>query len=444
MTAPRRWCTVAWLRRLALAASVLVLAVLLAVLPRTASPRSSLPLQFPEISLTRRTLAPTGPQGNGERSFADGSLYLGSFPARGALPLESLTPGQGIPGITLWPPAPLWPLLREGALHLEHGLLAPTTSYRLDLAWHDGTTQSITFDTLPLYEVIARGPEAGRIDPRTPVWARFGVDVDRASVEANFRLEPPAAGSFSWLDNRTVLFQPQQPLAYGVLHRAFVAGSALDGTPLSPTSWVFRPLIPPPLRVTPGQGAPVVFTFDDGTHDMQQAWSLLSLLRQYEVKAILFPTGRWARAHPDYIERALHDGHRLCNHSETHARLPRLTDEQIAQEILGGAGHGSCDLFRPPSMDLSKRVEKIAASLGYRIYLWDVDSRDWEGLYPEDITHRILARVKPHAVLLFHMHAWGTLEALPPLFARLRSEGYLLTYEGVRGLPKKPSEGPQE
>jgi peptidoglycan/xylan/chitin deacetylase (PgdA/CDA1 family) len=436
---------VASLRRLALAASVLALGALLAAPRRAAlSPRALPSLRLPEISLGRRPPAPEGPRGNGERSLADGALYLGAVPARGVLRLGDAAPGQGVPGVTLWPPAPLWPSVRGGVLHLEHGLLAPTTSYRLDLAWPDGSTRSVAFDTLPLHEVIARGPGAGRIDPLAPVWARFGVDVDKGSVEASFRLEPPAPGTFSWPDDRTLQFRPERPLSYGALHRASVAGRARDGAPILPASWTFRPLIPPPLRVTPGEGAPVVFTFDDGTHDMQQAWGLLALLRQHEVKAILFPTGRWARAHPDYIERALQDGHRLCNHSETHARLPRLTDAQITQEIRGGAGHGSCDLLRPPSMDLSKRVEHIASSLGYRIYLWDADSRDWEGLYPEDIANRVLARVKPHAVLLFHMHAWGTLEALPVLFSRLREEGYKLTHEGAQGTPPVPSEGPPE
>jgi len=440
--APRRWRTVASLRRPALAALVLALGGLAAVPRRAASERRAMPrLAIPDISLAPLRPPPEGPPGQGERSEPEGTLYLGAMPARGALSLGVVEPGLGPPGVTLWPPAPVWPSVRDGVVQIEHGLLAPTTSYRLDLAWADGRSWRVRFETQPLHEVIERGPGAGRIDPSSPIWARFGVAVDQASVEAAFHMEPPVEGAFRWLDDRTVQLQPARPLSYGTLHRATVGGRGRDGVPLRPSTWAFRPLIPPPMKVTPGEGAPAVFTFDDGTHDMQQAWGLLELLRKHEVKAILFPTGRWARSHPEYIARALQDGHRLCNHSETHARLPRLTDAQIEQEIRGGAGHGSCDLLRPPSMDLSKRVERIAAALGYRIYLWDADSRDWEGLPPEDIVNRILARVKPGAVLLFHMHASGTLEALPPLFERLRAAGYRLTHEGARGSPQGPADG---
>lgn len=382
--------------------------------------------------------------GRGERSDAQGGLDLGAVPARGALRLWALAPGVGPPGVTLWPPAPVWPAVRDGELLLEHALLRPTTAYRLELAWADGQRQEIRFTTEPLPEALARGPEIGRVDPAAAVWVRFGADVDRASVEASFHMEPPANGAFEWVSDREVRFRPAKILPYGVLHRVSVGGQARGGGELHPAVWSFRTLIPPPARVVPGEGSPAVFTFDDGTHDMPQAWALLDLLKEHGVKAILFPTGRWARSHPDYIARALREGHRLCNHSETHARLPRLNDAQMEREITRGAGHGTCDLLRPPSMDLSKRVERMAATLGYKIYLWDVDSRDWESLPAEDIVNRVLARMKPSAVLLFHMHGAHTIEALPRLFRVLREAGYRLTYEGAEGAPKVDEAAPGE
>ncbi|RYE86104.1 MAG: polysaccharide deacetylase family protein, partial [Myxococcales bacterium] len=356
---------------------------------------------------------------------------------------------QGPPSLQLWPPAPVWPSWQGGRLRVEHGQLAPGADYRLDVAWPGGATRRVAFRAASLREVVARGPEVGRVDPMAPVWARFGVDVDHASVEASFRLTPPARGRLDWPDARTVRFSPDAPLAWGDLHRVEVAGRAADGEGLPTTVWKFRPLIPPPLAVTPGEGAPAVFTFDDGTQDMSQAWRLLDLLRQHEVRAILFPTGSWARAHPDYVERALREGHRVCNHSSTHAHLDRLTDERMTAEIVGGAGHGQCDLLRPPAMATSARVERVAASLGYRMFLWHVDSRDWEGLHPQDLIHRVLGRVRPGSVLLFHMQAPGTLDALPRLFVALRTAGYRLTHEGADhelraagGLPADPVEAP--
>jgi hypothetical protein len=258
--APRRWRTVASLRRPALAALVLALGGLAAVPRRTASERRAVPrLAIPDISLAPLRPPPEGPPGQGERSEPGGTLYLGAMSARGALSLGVVEPGVGPPGVTLWPPAPVWPSVRDGVVQIEHGLLAPTTSYRLDLAWPDGRSWQVRFETRPLYEVIERGPGAGRIDPSSPVWARFGVDVDRASVEAAFRMEPPVEGAFRWLDDRTVQLQPARPLSYGTLHRATVGGRGRDGAPLRPSTWAFRPLIPPPMgrrRCSPSTTAP--------------------------------------------------------------------------------------------------------------------------------------------------------------------------------------------
>jgi peptidoglycan/xylan/chitin deacetylase (PgdA/CDA1 family) len=415
--------------------------------PRSPLAPILLPLPEPTASPVASSPLAAHEPGRGERSGADQVLHLGLQSPRGVLDLGALPAGHGAPGLTLWPPAPLWPSSRGGRLLIEHGLLAPSSSYRLDLAWADGTSWTTRFDTAPLPELLARGPAAERVDPASPVWFRFGAEVNPASVEAAFRMEPPVSGSFRWDSPTAGRFLPSRHLSYGTLYRVTLGGQTRDGAPLLEASWSFRPLIPPPARVAPGEGAPAVFTFDDGTNDMPQAWELLDLLRKHEVKAILFPTGRWARAHPDFIERALQDGHRLCNHSDTHARLPLLPDEPLRREILRGAGHGSCDLLRPPSMALSKRVEQAAAALGYRIFLWDVDSRDWEGLYAEDIINRVLARMRPGAVLLFHMHGAHTLEALPRLFQRLRAEGYSLTHEGadrIPGLPGEASEAPRD
>ncbi len=386
---------------------------------------------------------------SGERSADDGSWWLGVQPARGslALPVPGAEPAGAV-ALTLWPPAAVWPSGRQGALWVEHGPLAPGVTYRLDVAWPGGETRHARFVTAPLREVIARGPEVGRVDPRAAIWARLGADVDRASVEASFRLTPPVRGRIEWPDEHTVRLVPDERLPWGELFRVEVGGTTSDGWPLRTAVWKFRTLIPPPAEVIPGNGAPVALTFDDGTDDVPQAWRLLDLLQRHEVRAILFPTGAWARKHPLYLERARREGHRVCNHTATHAHLSDLPDDRIETEILGGAGHGECDLLRPPAMATSERVERVAARLGYRMFLWHVDSRDWEGLPAEDIVNRVLARVRPGAVVLFHMHAMGTLDALPRLVIALRTAGYRLTYEGADdtltaagGIPTSPDAG---
>jgi peptidoglycan/xylan/chitin deacetylase (PgdA/CDA1 family) len=117
----------------------------------------------------------------------------------------------------------------------------------------------------------------------------------------------------------------------------------------------------------------------------------------------------------------------VCNHTYSHQnlRLPNLTEDDIRREIAKGAGAGTCPLFRPPMRAYDARVERIVAEMGYTMYLWDVDSRDWEDLPAEDMVNRILKRARPGSVVLFHMHSAETLKALPLLIPRLRKAGYV-------------------
>ena len=143
--------------------------------------------------------------------------------------------------------------------------------------------------------------------------------------------------------------------------------------------------------------------------------------------------------HPDHIERARREGHRVCNHTATHAHLSDLPDERIAAEIVGGAGHGECDLLRPPAMATSARVERVAASLGYRMYLWHVDSRDWERKGVDSIVAASTPANGAGGAILMH-DAGGdrseTVAALDRLIPELKAQGYTFTTvsKGV-GLP---------
>lgn len=278
-------------------------------------------------------------------------------------------------------------------------------------------------------------PTGERRDLRDVVRVVFDGEVDRAAVEASFRIEPPTPGTTTWTDPLTLVFSPAR-LEPGTLHRVRVGGASVDGAPIDEHAWTFRTLFPPPRAVVPGEGRYAVLTFDDGSRTATEGARLLDLLARLEVPAILFPTGRWERAWPELAARAWRDGHLVCNHSATHANLSVLPDVAIEAEIRGGAGQGRCDLLRPPSMGIGPRVEAAATRLGYRMFLWDVDSRDWEGLPAEDIRNLVLNRIFPDAVVLFHMHAVHTLEALPGLVERLRAEGYRVGYPDSEGLAK--------
>jgi peptidoglycan-N-acetylglucosamine deacetylase len=278
----------------------------------------------------------------------------------------------------------------------------------------------------PAAAALDVSPRGQRVALDTPVWAELDGDLDRGSVERSFSIDPPTAGRFEWLDMRSFRFVPERWLP-GRVYRVQAGG----------TSWQFRTRIPPPEAIVPGEGRPIVLSFDDGPHERRQADRLLDVLAAHGAKVLFFPTGRWARQRPDFIERAVREGHRVCNHTLSHRNLtlPPITEAVIRSEIENGAGDGTCRYFRPPLLGVDARVERIARELGYELYLWDVDSRDWEDTPAEDIENIVLAGAKPGAVVLLHIHAAETQRALPRMLERLRGAGYVVTHEGTKPPP---------
>jgi len=175
-------------------------------------------------------------------------------------------------------------------------------------------------------------------------------------------------------------------------------------------------------------GRPVVtLTFDDGG---AYADDILDILEQKGVRAIFFPTGTWARANPQLLQRMMSSGHLVGNHTYSHANLAALSDEQIRAELSGGAA-GNSDLFRPTYGIINTRIRAIVEQMGLRVYMWHIDTLDWKRTYPggdREIVAEVTTKAFPGAVVLFHMQSWNTPLALPAIIDQLRAAGYELTW----------------
>lgn len=187
-----------------------------------------------------------------------------------------------------------------------------------------------------------------------------------------------------------------------------------------------QPSYQPPAEVKPGVGNKIILTFDDSG---PQAWSILDILAQYGAKGIFFPNGSFAAGNPDLIQRMYNEGHLVCNHTRDHTDLTTLSYEGIRDQILGGAGVGTCNLLRPPYGAYNTFVASVAAEFGYSIYMWDIDTRDWATRYAggdQVILNIVLSQAYPGAVVLMHMHVDNTVYALPAMLQGLKDAGYEL------------------
>ena len=58
--------------------------------------------------------------------------------------------------------------------------------------------------------------------------------------------------------------------------------------------------------------------------------------------------------------------------------------------------------------------------------VWERDSLDWKGISAEEISGRVLTKVQPGSIVLFHNAAEHTPEALAGIIEALQADGYTI------------------
>jgi peptidoglycan/xylan/chitin deacetylase (PgdA/CDA1 family) len=95
------------------------------------------------------------------------------------------------------------------------------------------------------------------------------------------------------------------------------------------------------------------------------------------------------------------------HHSWDHPRLTELEPAEIASQLrrttaaIESVTGVRPEVFRPPYGDRDERVDRIAAELGMRTVLWDVDPEDWSRPGVEAIAAAIRG-AGPRDVVLLH------------------------------------------
>jgi peptidoglycan-N-acetylglucosamine deacetylase len=163
----------------------------------------------------------------------------------------------------------------------------------------------------------------------------------------------------------------------------------------------------------------IALTFDDGNHSPAIP-RLLDLLDREGVAVTFFPIGYWVKDHPALFQRMV-DRHEVGNHTLNHTPLARLTDDNMRGEILGGV---CSPLLRPPQGLVNPRVRAVAAELGKRVVLWDVDSRDWTGIPASQISSNVVNGAGDGKIVLMHIGYPNTVDALPSILQQLRARGF--------------------
>jgi peptidoglycan/xylan/chitin deacetylase (PgdA/CDA1 family) len=152
------------------------------------------------------------------------------------------------------------------------------------------------------------------------------------------------------------------------------------------------------------------FTFDDGPWPGSTA-QVLGLLGQHHVHAVFCLIGNQARAYPSLVHREVAAGHELCDHSRDHDLFMRTkkqsyVDAEVGDglaEIRRAAPPGTrVTFYRQPGGTWSPKVVKAMGAYGLDPLRWSDDPRDWSRPGSTVIVRRVVARLRPGAVILMH------------------------------------------
>lgn len=174
---------------------------------------------------------------------------------------------------------------------------------------------------------------------------------------------------------------------------------------LVPQLAMFAPVL---LRL-PSTRQEIALTFDDGPNPASTR-DVLATLARFDARATFFVLGDKVRAAPEVLREIADAGHAIGIHGDWHDRLlsVRHPDHLVAaieraQAAVATVTGKRPSLFRPPIGHVSPRTAVAARRLGLTLVAWSVRGRDGLlGATPEAVQRRVVAGLRPGAIVLLH------------------------------------------
>ena len=184
-------------------------------------------------------------------------------------------------------------------------------------------------------------------------------------------------------------------------------------------------------------GPEVVFTFDDGPHELYTR-RILDALAAHKVQAIFYWVGRRVlhdrpvdRVRKALVGRAIREGHLIGNHTVHHVQLcqgeTREAEREIDRnrELLEAHAGMPVVMFRVPYGAFCKRLTRMLAERQLQHLHWDIDPQEYNGLTAAGTASHVigqLKRLEGRAVLLMHDTHGVSARALPIILDWLDKE----------------------
>lgn len=151
----------------------------------------------------------------------------------------------------------------------------------------------------------------------------------------------------------------------------------------------------------PNTSSRVMLTYDDCPRSLSAFKEVVLAAERYDIALALFPTGYCLQSGKFSAYYARKHGHYVFNHTISHPDLTTLSSAAVRRE-LGSPGVVT-NYGRPPYGEWNSTVKNAYAAKGMRMWLWNIDSRDWRGKTRSEVVRYVVRNSYRGATVLMHM-----------------------------------------
>ena len=174
----------------------------------------------------------------------------------------------------------------------------------------------------------------------------------------------------------------------------------------------------------------IALSFDDGPIN-ENTLKILQILKDVNAKAAFFCIGKRIIENKAILKRVYEEGHLIGNHTFTHhfwfdmfSSKKMLSDMRMMDATMNSVIGKTPKLFRPPYGVTNPNLKRAIIRGKYIPVGWSVRSMDTVIKDENKLLNKMISKIQPGAVFLFHDSSDVTLAMLPSLLTRIQMNGY--------------------
>ncbi|WHY59581.1 polysaccharide deacetylase family protein [Cytobacillus firmus] len=177
-------------------------------------------------------------------------------------------------------------------------------------------------------------------------------------------------------------------------------------------------------------------TFDDGPGVNTD--EILTILREEDVKATFYLTGKEIEHHMKDAKKIVGEGHEIGNHSYSHSRMvlksPTFIKEEIEKtdDLIRQTGYEGEIHFRPPYGKKLFLLPYYLSKQERKTVLWNIEPESFPDIEgdADKITEYVVENIEPGSIILLHVMYESreeSLKSVKKIIASLKEQGYQMT-----------------